>query len=1192
MVIVVIHLIFITTIIMIYLIHITIISIHLIYRNTVWPRMPDSLFPRLFARWTGMLSLPLGDNTLILTAREGVRLWIGHQLVVDAWHCLNSSKPIQIEFTTSITSSPVSLQLEYFSHAGPFGIQFYRKNQQGEIQSLSNTNFLHLPSSALTYTTTQTTYFLDTLIETNRPLLFGPLQSASYSIQPSLPKGLTFVNGLVTGTPRDICPRMVYSVTMTMAEKGLVVSAEIDLEVQMINKPSRVWLEDEQHQPVTRTVLELFDELPSLHVGWEGRLTSFSITPLLPLGIELDLATLTLKGRPLARLPSTRYTLHAENDVGVRVSSWTLEVSGCEEGVFVYSQMGGSGYLEILSNDDNSGEQQQYYHRHYSTVVFAGEVLPGNYSLKVCLERKGYQVRYNCSAEPCRLILRSEEELYLVHQATPLGQPTAFSIDTTGNDDMHFHLNRSAVYTSLTTPVSIPLFLEGSFFVPIVAPALPSSVQLDMTNLTIHGLFPKKGVFRYTITVTNTKTILFLPLAVHVGICPERSSLYEFQRGNSQYGETITILHNETVLYHSVSMGGAFFDLFCIEDGIHRIVLTTTTTDLSSTATPSVSPSPSSSSSLLTWEPGWAPNTDLRILDQAHRLVTAITVPPGRSFINHPLHLLTLLPEGQSIRHRVASLAPPTTWISSTFDDQTWTVSVSGKWSPVPKGLATVYFRKQIVVEMPSPAERFLRVAVYMQEGVVVYVGGHEVQRVNLRTGTVYHSSTATARWSKPRWIDVVVPRDRIGELGEGVDGKTITLAAEVHRWNVVNEGMVCFDVELRWLESPVLYYSSISVHSSNHTLSPDHPVQAVIDGDSETFWEDSLLPTWINVNFVESGVVANQIELQVDRQAWWWSSPSSIGIQGIPSTGDPVTLLRTSSSLLVDRPSSIISLNFSNQRAFPTYRVVFYQTNGPTNLHLAEMAFALTSPVICPEEGKWPATQAGETVYMGCGKRGKVGLVRRTCTEREGQWVWSEVDEEGCVEVSPPYGQAYVELELQVNNCSLWQWQWWSSSSTTTTTTSSSSLLLTTTELRSPLQPGMPKVMWEQFRVLLKDQCTDIEEVEMIVEYEIKATSVFQSHVSLRLSMKRKAVANVKTCIANLKEKMTKLMYSYYPNLPIGMDFQLVGDMVIRQNNLFAWFLYVVVLLLCCVGCWLLFSYWGKWSHTAHISENQSLLV
>ena len=55
---------------------------------------------------------------------------------------------------------------------------------------------------------------------------------------------------------------------------------------------------------------------------------------------------------------------------------------------------------------------------------------------------------------------------------------------------------------------------------------------------------------------------------------------------------------------------------------------------------------------------------------------------------------------------------------------------------------------------------------------------------------------------------------DPRGYFGGQYDHPWPEILAVKTGWNVVNEGTVCFDVELRWLESPILYYPSISVQS------------------------------------------------------------------------------------------------------------------------------------------------------------------------------------------------------------------------------------------------------------------------------------------------------------------------------------------------------------------------------------------
>lgn len=116
-----------------------------------------------------------------------------------------------------------------------------------------------------------------------------------------------------------------------------------------------------------------------------------------------------------------------------------------------------------------------------------------------------------------------------------------------------------------------------------------------------------------------------------------------------------------------------------------------------------------------------------------------------------------LVAETADWRYYYDGTAPSSAWASRTFDDSQWTTGAApigyGSSSiqttlPLSSTVAdrprTVYFRNAFTVDDKSKVSA-LQLTGVADDGVVIYVNGVEVARQNMPTGTITHTTFATA---------------------------------------------------------------------------------------------------------------------------------------------------------------------------------------------------------------------------------------------------------------------------------------------------------------------------------------------------------------------------------------------------------------------------------------------------------------
>ncbi len=143
----------------------------------------------------------------------------------------------------------------------------------------------------------------------------------SFSISPSLPTGVSLntSTGRISGIPKVSIPQTVFTITGT--NNGGSTTASFRLTVNSI-APSNLKYND-SNIVATRTITNINSSV--IYSG--DSITSFSITPSLPLGLSLNTSTGLISGIPLVTLPQTTFTITGTNNGGSTTASFRLTVN-------------------------------------------------------------------------------------------------------------------------------------------------------------------------------------------------------------------------------------------------------------------------------------------------------------------------------------------------------------------------------------------------------------------------------------------------------------------------------------------------------------------------------------------------------------------------------------------------------------------------------------------------------------------------------------------------------------------------------------------------------------------------------------------------------------------------------------------------------------------------------------------------
>lgn len=160
---------------------------------------------------------------------------------------------------------------------------------------------------------------------------------------------------------------------------------------------------------------------------------------------------------------------------------------------------------------------------------------------------------------------------------------------------------------------------------------------------------------------------------------------------------------------------------------------------------------------------------------------TAVATPPK------PVSSIQLVQAGGQWKYRFALEAPDPAWKTTTFDDAGWsdgTAPLGWGSSTIATQLAAVgtrplssHYRRAFTVADPGTVAE-LNIVTRADDGVVVYLNGTEVKRVNMPAGTISNNSYATAA---PRTSAALANPVQITLPGSAVAPGVNVLSAEVH---------------------------------------------------------------------------------------------------------------------------------------------------------------------------------------------------------------------------------------------------------------------------------------------------------------------------------------------------------------------------------------------------------------------------
>ena len=352
----------------------------------------------------------------------------------------------------------------------------------------------------------------------------------------------------------------------------------------------------------------------------------------------------------------------------------------------------------------------------------------------------------------------------------------------------------------------------------IIDPPLPEGLNLTTENGRIYGTISEK--------VVNTTTYHLNATSSHTSLQESTSFVLKIQQCNLDSMSMIEIRKynvedsalDKVAIFSGNDEKGSFYGVnsvsttihrFCIAQGSYRIDL-----------------SRASSS-------GWSTGSYIDIYlyyEQGKSIFVGTTSLRDSELTSIPISTSIALPKKDNNQwHIYSSSQPiPSNWYQSNPSGADWTPFelVDGKGPEVNQ---TVWFMKRnVVIDSLLTDIQSYELAVYCRAGLVVYINGNEVYRVNVPEGAIVENTTITGGAASPYWHRLVGLRSN---WNNGVNVLSIAVV------NAPFEGNMTLDTNV------LLYFSrSSGTLSRTFNIVPEasstttgYPLTNLFDGDYST---------------------------------------------------------------------------------------------------------------------------------------------------------------------------------------------------------------------------------------------------------------------------------------------------------------------------------------------------------------------
>ena len=755
--------------------------------------------------------------------------------------------------------------------------------------------------------------------------------------------------------------------------------------------PEKVAVLDKEGQPVTSLQLEIYQAMPAVSIDYDDR-AMITISPVLPQGVQYNIATDKIEGTPLRSFAKTTFTVEARTEGGTKTTTFSLEVPSCAFGKYFYLKSYGFKYDIIVEKD--------------GVVAFeAHDVEISDYGSVFCVKTDVYALHLHASEgfDLSYAALFREDQTKYFETSVLKGEwfNTTLQMVPTALPSLSFIYHTVDLMAEQT--IELAYTIEGVYMPLYTDPALPDGSEFRDISRVLRVKFPKEGMFTYSVYCKNDVGTAVVELHFNVGVCPAGTSFFRAEKENWSMSDEMSLFLQSTgelVLRHGGDadfMTNAF--LLCLQDQAYVLNVTSAREDTK-------------------------PDGFLYLRDSDGDVVSTVVL--GERPYQQPLQVMRPAREDDERRVWMSQRSVGKKWRQESFRDSKWELRRELKLGTFSAQMQTVYLRYGLtlpVLDVPA-----IPLQIRANGGFVLYVNEQEALRVNLPAGDVKdvpaQRAVDVSEWTR---FDVS------GELFHA--GRNV-LAVEYHCYSG-NPAAESVEFGLRAMVLPsrseFISYEGAATGSENANCTHTPDVPFFNSGNDYAYWEDSHFPVWLRLTFPR-GERHFVNRLRVRALAAFHNQPSHIAVFGV-NTGvvlrdgqwvpgeERERLAEVNDPLFLETAKQQADVLLRAQIAYAALEVVVYgDTDNSDTVMINSLRFYADRHVFCGAEKKWSRTMATSMVYGKCPFL-MIGESTRTCLEVDDQAVWSSVDESTCLTRWAAADEAFIDLAYRIYNCSMKSW-------------------------------------------------------------------------------------------------------------------------------------------------------------------------
>ncbi|KAK8810774.1 hypothetical protein WA158_007349 [Blastocystis sp. Blastoise] len=531
--------------------------------------------------------------------------------------------------------------------------------------------------------------------------------------------------------------------------------------------------------------------------------------------------------------------------------------------------------------------------------------------------------------------------------------------------DFSFTPSNLVAYKDAVVPA---LLVSSEYYYDFtISPALPTGLTLDSSNGYLNGI-PTTLLTPTTYTI-SAKSLQGTPVTTTITFsvitCSYPNNLFKLSFYFTSYANEASWTLNDstgTVIdSRSTSINYSTQDfIYCRAAGVYTLVMSDSMND------------------------GWGDGTYSVFVEDSTTALVSGSLAIGESPKTVTLNIGRIVSTSAAWKYLNDDIEAPSDWNTATFSDIDWSSGIAGSL-PVPTG-TTQYYRTTFTLSTVDAAYAGIDIGASTYAGMIVYLNGHEIRRINMPTGTINYNTAATAEYTSSAVFTSSVSTlvNPILVVGTNV------IAVEIHKKDTLpaTNDFTCFVAFIPSGE----YRVTDGVSWSDIEKTGDDGTDKLFDNNLDTsvvsgprcvgaiyqYTFNNNRKEFINQYKITNGNACNQ------------RSPSSWRIEGSNDNGVNWTLLDYEHQQFFTSYKQTFSYDFYSSQPYNSYRFIATECDnaafdslncGDGNFQLSEFGLYITNTTSsCIADDIWGPANEGGYSFQEC-PTGYVGIQRRLCT-------------------------------------------------------------------------------------------------------------------------------------------------------------------------------------------------------------------